>query len=914
MAEGGNITMGVPPLALVQSLLQNNIPISPFSFPGASLLPQFNPQNFPNGGLSQMIPAGYKLDSINNVPSNVPGGAGGGFGFASLLQTPTFIIPKMQAFDTPAFNQALIHPQSRFPKGGNIQRRQARLERRQNRLEQKGKTGSAAYTRISDRLADIAAGGRGQTQFGNIFHGIGQGLKGAADWNLSLIGANDLIQDSFVDKSKFLSGISNTLGQIAPMALNAVAPGLGTGVSFLGQGLNSLGGGQGQGMQQPQQQQGFGSLFGGLGNVEQFQSNLGFNNLFGNIGGSGKRAGFSPFSMFGGMMGGIGGGQGGFGGMGNAMGQLPFGSQFGTPFQGNALAGLFGGMKGTPGINPNAPSPFGNLFGGFQPMFEKGGLVTTEDLVPIQTEKVGKIPERIIHLDGSITDVNAKTRHKNMDDDFITDMIPSGSYILSATKGMRISRDRLDKLTMGWDITPYSENKKGKPPKELKFTDFLPSGKKYFTPSELGHYVRKNWKIKDFDVMDPFIEVTNEENLKSRLPYLQLIIALNELKKGPEKPFKGIRKAPTGGNFWQTLGDIGTVAGTALPFLQSLFGGGGGQGGGQGLDPMTSALLTGAFPLNTAGTIANVRAQQNSLANAQGNLTGLTSDLIGLNNFSTGLGALGYAGLETDAPLLRSDFSRLENFNTRTPRAFSEARATPNFDIGSIMGRLGRGSAPIVADLLSNQQRLINEGATRDFERTQGLDFQIANLLTNLGVEQDVRNQAILASNMGNRNARDLGFVGQLQQGAGQHGNILSNAFTVGTGLDLQRAGLTGQIPQRIAQDAVSLATIRQTLLNQQNGYGGQGGYGGGQQGSGQQGGSGLYQPNFGALENFGNMFGNQHPFSGMGQSSYQSMPILSGLGQAPNYGMPILNGFQNLGKGPLGIPIYPGFQNQPPL
>lgn len=846
-AQGGSISQGTPPLALVESLMQNNMMMSPFSFPGTPLMPQFNPQNFPNGGISQMVPAGYRLDSLNNVPSNMPGGAGGGFNFSSLLQTPTFIIPKMQPFDTPAFNQALVHPQSRFPKGGKT-----------------------------------------NTFFGKLFKGIGQGVKGIADFSLGMIGANDLIQDSFVDRSKFLSGVSNTLGKIAPYALNAVAPGLGTGAQFLGSGLNSLG--QSQQFQQPQQQNMFGNFGGGFGGGS---GATGFNSLFGNIG-----------NLFGGGMRGGGFGQGAQGGgMGSALGQLPFGSMFGTPFTpgingqaGSPYGNLFGGMGG-----------FGNLFGGLQPTFEKGGLVTSENLVPIQTEKVGKIPERIIHLDGSITDTNATGRHKNQDDDFISDMIPDGSYILSAAKGMKISRDRLDKLTMGWKITPYSETKKGKPPEELKFTDILPKGKKYFTPSELGEAVRKKWKIKDFDVMDPFVEVTNEENLKSRLPYLQTVIALNEYKKGPDKISRGIRKAPQGGQFLQTLGDIGTIAGTALPFLQSIFGGGGQQGGGQGLDPMTSALLNGAFPLNTAGTIANVRAQQNSLANAQGNLTGLTGDLMGLNQFSTGLGAAGYAGLETDAPLLNFDLSRLENFNYRAPRAFQEAMSTPNYDLGSIMGRMGRGSAPIISNLLSNQQRLSNEYGINEFDKQRNIGLDLAKTITGYGVQQNIGNQAIRASNMGNRNARDLGFVGQLQQGLGQHGNILSDAFTTGTNLDFQRAGLTGQIPQRIAQDAISLATIRQTLLNAQSG---QGGGGGGQgQGGGSYGGgmSSLYQPNFGQMQNFGQQFGNQQPniLSGLGQQSgYQNnpLPILQGLGQSPNYGMSILNSQQFLGQ--LGIPV----------
>lgn len=520
----------------------------------------------------------------------------------------------------------------------------------------------------------------------------------------------------------------------------------------------------------------------------------------------------------------------------------------GSMFGGNPSAGLpqfnagmFGGLGqfgATPGIAGTMQTPgfdLSSLFGripGLSPnsgltsfQFKKGGQVSANELIPIQAEKVGNLAEKLVHLDGAITDTNATTRHKYMDDDEPTDLVPPGTYVLSADKSMRIHRKTLDDIFMGWKVTPYSEIKKGKLPEEIMFSEILPRKGKRFTPAELGDRIKKKFKVVDHDVMDVFMEKTNKENLASRLPYLSTVIMLNEDKKGVDKFPKGgsVPKAPDGG-FLDTLGNIGSIASSFAPFLSSIFGG----GGGQGMDPTSNALMSASFPLNTIGSFQNVNAQRNALNRAQGNLGNLTSDLMNINQLNTGLGALAFSNLETNAPLLNYDTSRLENFNTRTPSNFVDALSTPNYDINSIIDRLGRrGSAPIVSNLISSNQAQRNQAAITQFNQDRGLSYDLANRLTGIGIDEATRNQGIQAGNMRNRNDQLLGFTGQLQSGLGQRGEILSNAFSVGTGFDLQKAGLAGQVSRQAAQDALNLASLRSTLLNSANGGGGQGQGGG---------------------------------------------------------------------------------------
>lgn len=381
---------------------------------------------------------------------------------------------------------------SDYQYGGAIDRRMQRLQERAARLEDRGRTGSARYQRIQDRIADIESGGRGQTQFGNIFHGIGQGVKGVADWNLSLIGANDLIQDSFVDKSKFLSGVSNTLGQIAPMALNLVAPGLGTATRFVGQGLNSLG---------------------------QQQTNVG------NMGGIGMASGQLPYGM-------------GFGTQFQNAGQMPplFNAVFG---QGLSVPGFAGGNFQVPqfgGQQGGFSNPFSSLqslmsmFGSLGNLQKGGGIRRYQQggLVDIQGEK----GELIFHPTKYLTPVHANRTHKAMersgDEDKVTDHPLEGSFIFSDY--LKINKRDADDMVVGIKRHPYKEGKKGKEPEVFTVGDLFGKREKGKTPAKLANRLSKIFKVTG-DKNDLFNVLGDQLNLQNRLPYIEGIATLSEIER-----------------------------------------------------------------------------------------------------------------------------------------------------------------------------------------------------------------------------------------------------------------------------------------------------------------------------------------------------------------------------------------------
>lgn len=69
---------------------------------------------------------------------------------------------------------------------------------------------------------------------------VGEAGKGVADWGLGMLGMPDVIDDTFVDRSKFLSGANNIIGGIGRTALNAFVPGAGTAIGAIGGAVNGV--------------------------------------------------------------------------------------------------------------------------------------------------------------------------------------------------------------------------------------------------------------------------------------------------------------------------------------------------------------------------------------------------------------------------------------------------------------------------------------------------------------------------------------------------------------------------------------------------------------------------------------------------------------------------------------------------
>jgi hypothetical protein len=162
--------------------------------------------------------------------------------------------------------------------------------------------------------------------------------------------------------------------------------------------------------------------------------------------------------------------------------------------------------------------------------FQTGGEVQNQEPLfsAVQTEK----GEFIGSETGDILPVKAKKRHKNMDDDEVTDILPQGSFIFSRTKSSTIDKNKkvkgidLNEINLGYTPVKYSETESTPSPDEIKFLDFMSKNK--FTPADLANKLQKTYKVTDKD--DPFSQLSNEQNKMSRIPYLEIIKGLNEIK------------------------------------------------------------------------------------------------------------------------------------------------------------------------------------------------------------------------------------------------------------------------------------------------------------------------------------------------------------------------------------------------
>ncbi len=170
--------------------------------------------------------------------------------------------------------------------------------------------------------------------------------------------------------------------------------------------------------------------------------------------------------------------------------------------------------------------------------FQAGGEVQNQEPLfsAVQTEK----GEFIGSETGDILPVKAKKRHKNMDDDEVTDILPQGSFIFSRTKSSTIDKNKkvkgidLNEINLGYTPVKYSETESTPSPDKIKFLDFMSKNK--FTPADLANKLQKTYKVTDKD--DPFSQLSNEQNKMSRIPYLEIIKGLNEIKKPKDNKYQ----------------------------------------------------------------------------------------------------------------------------------------------------------------------------------------------------------------------------------------------------------------------------------------------------------------------------------------------------------------------------------------
>lgn len=516
----------------------------------------------------------------------------------------------------------------------------------------------------------------------------------------------------------------------------------------------------------------------------------------------------NPLQGLMGMMGGQGGG--------NAMGLMSLLQGLMPMLQGQAPQGKYGGM-----VKKKKKYALGGE------VSENENEQQPPQLIPIQAEKIGKIPEMIIHLDSTITPVNATKKHSQMDDDEVTDIVPEGSYIASADKSMRISWKEADDIVIAIKQMPYKELEKGKVPEEIRLSSLWPTGnKKDYTPAELTQMILDKYPTVDRN--DIFTKVTNQSNLKSRLPYIMNIIKLSEqqrankeesgdndegivgtFKKGGQVRVKNVHQVP--------MGDWIGLAGSLAPLLGNLLGGNKTPPVG-GISPFVQNGMLATLPAYQLGVNQNVAAQQGALGQGIDDFSALGQKLIGdarqsfkgqslANLAGTGLSAMNALAMETNLPRLDLSASRARVNNFRPSsgtKASIEAAATPTYDAQAIMDTLGSRSGSALAQLNSQQMGVRNQAAQ---QRNQFLDATEQNRIGQLNqldatelpfnIQQQEKERSLREAQ---RNQLTGSFGQGIQRGAdlqsgllGQEGQIQSQILPITTQFNLQRAQLEGQ-------------------------------------------------------------------------------------------------------------------------
>lgn len=598
--------------------------------------------------------------------------------------------------------------------------------------------------------------------FGKILKGLGTG----ADSLLSNIGLGNVIKnsgyDAAVEKNPFIGNLAGISSGILGAGLNFALPGVGAAFS-MGKGLlNNIGGSSN-------------------GVTTNSSNTSGFD--FGY-----KESDSSPNYNYGSLLSGL------------------------TPVFNNPM---FNGNKGIgAGVNPlgnqNIMQLLQTLSGGKtftgQPMYmEEGGEV---QMSPIQTEK----GEYLIHLDNSITKTNATKKHSKMDKDEVTDVVPENTFVASADKNSSIKKKDVENIVLGVKTMPYEEAKQGKIPEKILFSDIFKSNK--MTPAELTEQVMKKYEVIDksdeFNKNDVFTKLTNKENMDERAIWLNVIKVLNEDKKNGTNSFKKggeIDKYPGGG--W--IGDLAGILGSAAPLLSNIFGKG-------NSDKTAQNIALGSIPLHTLGLTNNIRAQQAAYGTAISDFTGLGQNL---NNFALGQAGANIAGrLSQDTSYGRFDpttqDARLANFNTRTPNSFIDA-LTPKVDYGTLASTLGaRGFNSAVGNIAGNQIEGRNSAAINAFNQDRSLGLNILGQRNNLDNFSQQFNLGQREKQQAAENSQKAGIFGDISSLQGRLGDIQSQILPITTQFNLQRAGLEGQIPMGIAQNAQSIAALI-AMNNSQN-------------------------------------------------------------------------------------------------
>lgn len=177
---------------------------------------------------------------------------------------------------------------------------------------------------------------------------------------------------------------------------------------------------------------------------------------------------------------------------------------------------------------------------------EDGGFFHNNNggFIPIQTE----IDELLLLPDMSMPDVAADEKHKSMEDDEVTDVVPEGTFVFSHNKKQRLKpKDIADEL-VGGGRTFYTENKTYDIDNML-MSDVLGKKGGKITYADGARKVRNKIELVDEDShKDAFAMLTNAENKTTRVPYLAKLIELQETSKRKGKNGSKSILTSTGGS------------------------------------------------------------------------------------------------------------------------------------------------------------------------------------------------------------------------------------------------------------------------------------------------------------------------------------------------------------------------------
>jgi len=161
----------------------------------------------------------------------------------------------------------------------------------------------------------------------------------------------------------------------------------------------------------------------------------------------------------------------------------------------------------------------------------------TEEFMEIQTE----YGETIMLPDGTIVNVKASDKHKQMDKDEVTDILPEGAYVFSADPKMKFSIDskigtaKVEDMHLGQSVFEYKENEITPGPEKIYIKDvFFGNSKKELTTAEISNNIKKKFELRD-QKNDFFVDRAVSENKGQRVEYLSILKAMNEFKKPKSK-------------------------------------------------------------------------------------------------------------------------------------------------------------------------------------------------------------------------------------------------------------------------------------------------------------------------------------------------------------------------------------------